>query len=146
MKRESPPPRERFPYLAEMTTRWLDNDVYGHVNNVAYFSYFDSTVNRFLIERGGLDTRNGPTIGVIVESKCNYAQPLAYPESLEVGVCVEHLGTRSVRYGVGVFKKGSPTAAAWGYLVHVFVGREALQPEPIPATLRLALQSIPPPA
>ena len=79
MKRESPPPRERFPYLAEMTTRWLDNDVYGHVNNVAYFSYFDSTVNRFLIERGGLDTRNGPTIGVIVESKCNYAQPLAYP-------------------------------------------------------------------
>jgi acyl-CoA thioester hydrolase len=133
--------RERYRYFVGVTTRWMDNDLYGHVNNVMYYSYFDTAVNRFLIEAGELDIHESPVIGVAVESKCNFRSPLAYPEDLEVGVRADHISRRSVRYGIGVFRAGEDEAAASGYFVHVFVDRRTMKPVSIPAQIRTALES-----
>jgi acyl-CoA thioester hydrolase len=120
----------------------MDNDLYGHVNNAHYYSFFDSVVNRFLVEVGGLDIHRGPVVGYVVASACEYFAPVAYPELLEVGVRVERLGSSSVHYGVALFRAGDATARAAGSMVHVFVDRGSSEPTPIPASLRQALQSI----
>ncbi len=115
-----------------MTTRWRDNDVYGHLNNVAYYEFFDAAVNRLLIEAGLLDPRSSPTIGLVVETNCRYFSSLAYPDNIEIGVSVEHLGHSSVRYLLAAFKAGSLLASAEGRYTHVYVDRASGKPTPIP--------------
>ena len=135
------PTRAHYPYQTAITTRWNDNDIYGHINNVAYYSYFDSAANKYLIAEGGLDIHAATIIGVVVESKCNYHAPLAYPQPLTAGVRVDKLGTRSVTYGIAIFGDGD-LAAAHGHFVHVFVDRATRKPVEIPAALRTALTKI----
>lgn len=141
-KAQPPEVRDRYRYFIDITTRWMDNDLYGHVNNVTYYSYFDTAANRFLIEEGGLNIHQSPVIGIVVESKCSFSSPLAYPEDLEVGVRADHIGGRSVRYGIGIFRKGQDTAAASGYFVHVFVDRKTMRSVPIPKRIRDAFERI----
>jgi acyl-CoA thioester hydrolase len=117
-------------------TRWADNDAYGHVNNTVYYSWFDTAVNAWLIEAGLLDLAAGDPIGLVVETGCRYARALAFPETVEVGLAVERLGTSSVRYRLGVFAKGAEQAAAEGFFVHVYVDRETRRPVPLPDAWR----------
>jgi acyl-CoA thioester hydrolase len=131
-----------YPYITTITTRWMDNDIYGHINNVAYYSFFDTAANQFLIERGGLDIAGGSVIGLVVESHCAYHVPLAYPQSLRAGVRVDRLGNRSVTYGIAIFDERDPRAAAHGHFVHVFVDRQSRTAVPIPPQLRSALASL----
>ena len=140
------PTLAEYPYVTAITTRWMDNDIYGHVNNVAYYSFFDTAANQFLIERGGLDIATGPVIGLVVESRCAYHAPLAYPERLRAGVRIDHLGNRAVTYGIAIFSIRDDRAAAHGHFVHVFVDRQTRTPTPIPDALRAALESIRRPA
>jgi acyl-CoA thioester hydrolase len=137
-------PRERpnlhdYPFHTTITTRWSDNDIYGHINNVAYYSYFDSAVNLFLIREGGLDIAHGVEIGLVVESRCEYHVPLSYPATLRAGVRVDKLGNRAVTYGIAIFSETDPRAAAHGHFVHVFVNRETRLPVPVPPRVRDAL-------
>lgn len=134
--------RDRYPHLVPLQTRWADNDVYGHVNNVVYYEYFDTAINRYLIEAGGLDIEHDSAIGVCVESQCRYLQSIAFPDPIEAGVAVTKLGNSSVRYQVGIFKSGEPEPRAEGYFVHVFVDRAARRPTPIPQRLREALERL----
>jgi len=136
------PTIDTYPYAAPITTRWMDNDIYGHINNVTFYSFFDTAANRFLIERGGLDIVNGPVIGLVVESHCAYHAPLAFPANILAGVRVAHLGNRSVTYDIAIFSDRDTQAAANGTFVHVFVDRETRQPTMIPAGIRAALQSL----
>jgi len=131
-----------YPYITSITTRWMDNDIYGHINNVAYYSFFDTAANQFLIERGGLDIAAGNIIGLVVESKCEYHAPLAYPQALRAGVRVDKLGNRAVTYGIAIATTDDDHVAAHGYFVHVFVDRVTRTPVPIPDPLRSALASI----
>jgi acyl-CoA thioester hydrolase len=132
--------RARYAYFVEITTRWLDNDVYGHVNNVTYYSYFDTAANLYLIERGGLDIHTSPVIGLVVESKCVYRAPIAFPDRVTAGLRVDRLGNRSVTYGIGIFRADEDVAAAHGHFVHVFVERASRAPTAIPASLRAVLE------
>jgi len=125
-----------------VTTRWKDNDVYGHVNNVEYYSYFDTVINTCLIVEGGLDIHRGEAIGVCAESHCKFLGEMAFPETIEGGVRVERLGNSSVRYGIGLFRQGQDSPAAEGWFVHVFVDRQARTPVPLPPSLREALLRI----
>jgi acyl-CoA thioester hydrolase len=136
------PQRAEYPYVQPVSSRWMDNDVYGHVNNAHYYSFFDTVVNRFLIEEGGLDIYGGSAVGYIVSSACDYFEPVAYPEPLEVGVRVDRLGSSSVRYAVALFRAGDPSARAAGTMVHVFVDRTTSRPTPVPERLRAALERI----
>jgi len=136
------PTIDAYPYVTTITTRWMDNDIYGHVNNVAYYSFFDTAANQFLIERGGLDIAGGSVIGLVVESRCTYHVPLAYPQQLRAGVRVDRLGNRSVTYGIAIFDERDPRAAAHGHFVHVFVDRQSRTTVPIPAAIRSALASL----
>ena len=131
--------RESYRQFDAIGTRWMDNDVYGHVNNVVYYSYFDTAINRFLVEQGGLDIAAGAVIGLCVESHCKYARPVAFPDALEAGIRVEHLGRSSVRYGIGIFVAGQEAPVAEGWFVHVFVDRATRKPTPIPDGIREAL-------
>ncbi len=131
-----------YPFITSITTRWMDNDIYGHINNVAYYSFFDTAANQFLIERGGLDIATGSIIGLVVESKCQYHAPLAYPQQLRAGVRVDKLGNRAVTYGIAIAADDDDRAAAHGHFVHVFVDRATRTPVPIPASLRSALESL----
>ncbi|WP_115936574.1 acyl-CoA thioesterase [Aestuariispira insulae] len=131
-----------YPHHQPLTTRWMDNDIYGHVNNVTYLSYFDTVANQFLIEKGGLDIAKSPAIGLVVESHCRYFASIAYPERITGALRVEHLGNSSVRYGIGIFKEGREEACAEGYFVHVFVDRASNKPHDIPAPIRQALEGI----
>jgi len=131
-----------YPYITPITTRWMDNDIYGHVNNVAYYCFFDTAANQFLIERGGLEIANAAIIGLVVESKCEYHAPLAYPQRLRAGVRVDKLGNRAVTYGIAIAAEDDDHAAAHGHFVHVFVDRATRRPVPIPPPLRAALESI----
>jgi acyl-CoA thioester hydrolase len=142
VKTKTRPRRDDYRYLAPLTTRWADNDVYGHVNNAHYYALFDTAVNRFLVEAGGLDFHRGAVIGYVVASECRYFDPVAYPDALEVGVRVEHLGTSSVRYAVALFRDGDEAARAAGAMVHVFVDRASGRPTPLPGPLRAALETI----
>jgi acyl-CoA thioester hydrolase len=132
--------RDDFPHLLEIQTRWNDNDLYGHVNNVVYYAYFDTVINRYLIEEGGLDIDRGPAIGVCVESQCSYKHSVAFPDTLQAGLRVEKLGNSSVTYAIGIFH-GDVLCAA-GSFVHVFVNRGSRKPTPIPAPIREALSRI----
>jgi acyl-CoA thioester hydrolase len=136
------PARAAYPFHAAITTRWSDNDVYGHINNVTYYSYFDSAANLYLITAGGLDIARGPVIGLVVESRCQYHAPLAYPTPLTAGVRVDKLGHRAVTYGLAIFADGDDLAAAHGSFVHVFVDRHTRTPVAIPPPVRDALARI----
>nr|AXF92438.1 dehydratase isomerase [Aurantiochytrium sp. PKUSW7] len=124
--------RENYRYWLPIQTRWGDNDMYGHVNNVVYYAYFDSIVNHFLISEAGLDPMTSDAIGLCIESYCNYYASLEYPEIIEAGLFVSHLGNSSLKYEVGIFKKGSNEPAAHGHFVHVFVDRTTRRPVKIP--------------
>lgn len=134
--------RDRYRHYLAVQTRWSDNDIYGHVNNVTYYSYFDTVVNCFLIAEGGLDIAGGAVIGIAVETMCRFKKPIAYPEALEAGLRVGKLGNSSVRYEIGIFREGENEAAAWGHFVHVFVDRATNAPMPIPGPIREALARI----
>jgi len=134
--------RGRYPHLLTIQTRWSDNDIYGHVNNVTYYSYFDTVVNCYLIDQGGLDIFEGSHIGVAVETMCRFRKPIAYPEIIEAGLRVGKLGNSSVRYEIGIFRQGEDDAAAFGHFVHVFVERATNSPAPIPRPIRAALERI----
>ncbi len=136
------PRRSEYAHFERVATRWMDNDVYGHVNNASYFSYFDSVINRFLIARGGLDIHGGGTVGFVVSSRCDYFGPTAYPEVVEVGLRAERIGRSSVTYGVALFAGNEERARAAGAMTHVFVDRATSKPVPIPAPLRQALEEI----
>jgi len=136
------PTRNDYRRFLDITTRWMDNDIYGHVNNVTYYSYFDTAANHYLIHAGGLDIHAAPVIGIVVESKCQYHAPVAFPDPLEAGLRVDRLGNRSVTYGIGIFRKGEDAASAHGHFVHVFVERESNNAVPIPADIRAALAAI----
>lgn len=123
-------------------TRWMDNDIYGHVNNVQYYSYFDTAVNRYLIDQGVLDIHNGAVIGLVVETQCRYFESLTFPEDVHAGLRVARLGTSSVRYEVGLFAGDADIAAAEGNFTHVYVARHDRRPTPLPAALRAALVKI----
>ncbi|AKJ04724.1 putative 4-hydroxybenzoyl-CoA thioesterase [Archangium gephyra] len=133
---------DRYRYFLPITTRWMDNDAYGHINNVTYYSYFDTVANHYLIHEGGLDIVSSPVIGLVVESRCTYKAPLAYPDRLRAGLRVDKLGNRSVTYGIGIFKEGEAQAAAHGYFVHVFVDRQSRKAVPMPERMREALARI----
>jgi len=131
--------RSDYPHFQPITTRWHDNDIYGHVNNVTYYSYFDSAVNSYLIEVGGLDIHTGEVVGFVVSSSCDYFASIAFPERIEIGLRVAKLGNSSVQYELAVFKQGEDAACAAGRFVHVFVDRASNRPLPIPGRLREAL-------
>ena len=135
------PGREEYAYLCPVDSRWRDNDIYGHINNVVYYSYFDSTINRYLIDQGGLDIHEGEHIAYVVSSGCDYLEAAAYPEPLVVGMKVDKLGNSSVRYGLALFGKDG-LAKATGFVVHVFVNRESGRPVPIPERLGAALETL----
>lgn len=131
--------RSAYPYFQPITTRWMDNDVYGHVNNVVYYSYFDTVVNSYLIRQGVLDIEAGSTIGLVIETQCNYFSSLSFPETVVAGLRVARLGTSSVRYEVGLFSGDNELAAAQGHFIHVYVDRATRRPVPLPGPLREAL-------
>ncbi|MBC2654577.1 acyl-CoA thioesterase [Pseudomonas sp. MSSRFD41] len=139
---EPVPQRGDYRHFQPITTRWHDNDVYGHVNNVTYYSFFDTAVNTYLIEQGGLDIHEGEVVGFVVSSACDYFASIAYPERIEVGLRVGKLGNSSVQYELAVFKLGEGEPCAAGRFVHVFVDRASNQPVPIPTVLRAALEQL----
>ncbi|HBX57860.1 acyl-CoA thioesterase [Pseudomonas sp. UBA2684] len=134
--------RRDYRHFQPITTRWHDNDVYGHVNNVTYYSYFDSAVNAYLIEVGGLDIHNGGVVGFVVSSSCDYFASIAFPDAIEIGLRVGKLGNSSVQYELAVFKAGEEEACAAGRFVHVFVDRQTNRPLPIPERLRAAMANL----
>jgi acyl-CoA thioester hydrolase len=134
--------RDNYRHFLPLPTRWKDNDIYGHVNNVEYYSYFDTVINTYLILEGGLDIHGGSVIGVCAESHCKFLGELAFPETIDAGLRVEHLGSSSVRYGIGLFRPGSDAPAAEGWFVHVFVDRVQRRPTPLPAAMRSALEKL----
>jgi acyl-CoA thioester hydrolase len=131
-----------YPHRLPIQTRWKDNDAYGHVNNVEYYSFFDTAINAWLVREGGLDIETGQTIGLCVESHCEYRAAIAFPETIEVGLRVGKLGRSSVRYELAVFRAGDGDPAAEGYFVHVFVDRATRRPADIPEPLRAALERL----
>ena len=137
-----PLPRSAYRVFRPITTRWMDNDIYGHVNNVVYYSWFDTAVNAWLIEHGVLDIHAGNTIGLVVETQCNYFSPLSFPQSIEAGIRVARLGNSSVRYEVGLYAQGEAFAAAQGHFVHVYVDRQTRRPMALPAALRNVLETL----
>jgi acyl-CoA thioester hydrolase len=136
--------RRDYPQLLRLHTRWLDNDVYGHVNNVVYYALFDTVINRWLIEQGGLDIHGGDTLGVCAESHCRFREGFSFPEEVDAGLRVGELRTRSVRYEIGIFREGVEAAAATGWFVHVFVDRATRRPTAIPGGVREALERLVP--
>lgn len=142
MSREEPARRSAFKVWRRLTTRWADNDVYGHVNNTVFYEWFDTAVNAWMIGQGMLDIANGDPIGLVVETRCSYFAPLAFPQDVEVGLAVASLGRSSIRYRIGIFGAGEESAAAQGEFVHVVVDRENRRPVEIPANWRRALEAI----
>jgi acyl-CoA thioester hydrolase len=134
--------RGDYVQLVGIPTRWSDNDVYGHVNNVQYYAFFDTVINAWLIEEGGLDIHGGAVIGLCAESHCEYRAAVSFPDVVEAGLRVGHLGSSSVRYEIGLFKEAAEPAIAVGWFVHVFVERQTRRPTPIPPRLRDALQRL----
>jgi acyl-CoA thioester hydrolase len=142
VSRPAPLGRDAYRHFTRIATRWADNDAYGHVNNTVYYEWFDTAVNRWLVEQGLLDIEGGDPIGLVVETGCSYFAPLAFPEEVEIGLAVERLGTSSVTYRIGVFAAGSPQAAAQGHFTHVYVGRENRRPAPLPDEWRRTLETL----
>ncbi len=135
-------PRSGYKAFRSISTRWMDNDAYGHVNNVVYYSWFDTVVNAHLIEQGVLDIHAGQTIGLVIETQCNYFAPLAFPQAVDAGLRVAHMGTSSVRYEVGLFAHGEPLTAAKGHFIHVYVDKLTRRPVPLPAPLKSVLEKL----
>jgi acyl-CoA thioester hydrolase len=140
--RPQPQPRSAYRVFRTITSRWMDNDVYGHVNNVVYYSWFDTAVNSYLIEQNVLDIHHGSTIGLVIETQCNYFAPVAFPDLIHAGLRVAHLGRSSVRYEVGLFANDAPLTAAAGHFVHVYVDRASRQPCPLPPALQHVLETL----
>lgn len=140
--RPLPEPRTAYKVFRSISTRWMDNDAYGHVNNVIYYSWFDTAVNAYLIEQGVLDVAQGPTIGLVIETQCNYFSPLSFPQTIEAGIRVARLGQSSVRYEVGLFALGEPLTAAKGHFVHVYVERGSRRPTLLPVSLKTVLEKL----
>ncbi|OCX91556.1 MAG: thioesterase [Pseudomonas sp. CO183] len=134
--------RRDYKHFQPITTRWHDNDIYGHVNNVVYYGFFDTAVNNYLIQQGGLDIQDGDIVGFVVSSACDYFASIAYPDLIEVGVRVAKLGNSSVQYELAIFREGEQEASAAGRFVHVFVERASNRPTPIPSRLRAALEAL----
>jgi len=134
--------RGDFRHFLPITTRWMDNDAYGHVNNVVYYSYFDTVVNQYMIEKGVLDYANGEVVQFVVESGCRYYSPIAFPQTVTAGLRVSRLGNSSVRYEIGLFADDAHEAAAFGHFVHVCVDRATQRPVAMPAPLRAALEEL----
>lgn len=134
--------RAEYPHFLALPTRWMDNDIYGHVNNALYYAFFDTAINEYLIAEGGLDINAGAVVAFAVESKCQYLQPLAFPGVVEMGLRVGKLGNSSVRYELAIFKQGEIFAAAVGYFVHVFVDRETQKSVTMPTPIRTALERL----
>ena len=146
MSRPVPRGRDAYRWHMSIATRWADNDAYGHVNNTVFYQWFDTAVNRWLVEAGLLDIEGGDSIGLVVETGCSYFAPLSFPDEVEVGIAVERLGSSSVTYRIGVFGAGSNDAAAQGHFTHVYVGRESRRPAPLPEAWRERLETICAPA
>jgi len=142
MHKPQPEPRSAYKAFRAISTRWMDNDAYGHVNNVVYYSWFDTAVNAHLIEQGVLDIERGSTIGLVIETQCNYFEPLAFPQTVDAGIRVARLGNSSVRYEVGLFAQGAPLTAAKGHFVHVYVDRATRRPTPLPQPLKTVLEKL----
>jgi acyl-CoA thioester hydrolase len=142
MTRPSPQQRSAYPYHRAIPTRWMDNDVYGHVNNVTYYSYFDTVVNGYLIEQGALDIARSDTIGLVVETQCHYFKPLAFPDTVTAALRVAHRGRSSVRYEISIFRGDDDTASAQGHFVHVYVDRASGKPVALPEALQRALEGL----
>jgi acyl-CoA thioester hydrolase len=140
--RAEPKKRNDFKHFHAITTRWMDNDVYGHVNNVVYYSWFDTVVNEFLIANEVLDIEHSPVIGLVIETQCNYFASVAFPDRITAGLRVTKLGNSSVRYEVGIFRGDEESASAQGHFIHVYVDRETRKPSAIPEKMRLLLQTI----
>ncbi len=141
-KKPQPESRAAYACFESITTRWSDNDAYGHVNNVVYYNWFDTAVNAWLIRQGVLDIHAGAVIGLVVQTQCNYFAPLAFPQNVEIGLRVAHMGNASVRFELGVFAAGAATSAAAGHFVHVFVDRSSRSSISMPAELRAALNTL----
>ena len=141
---DKPQPEGRAGYRAfrAIPTRWMDNDAYGHVNNVVYYSWFDTVVNAHLIEQGALDVHRSDTIGLVVETGCNYFAPVEFPQTVEAGLRVARIGTSSVRYEVGLFLRGAPLTVARGHFVHVYVDRATRRPAALPPLLKKVLEAL----
>lgn len=134
--------RVEYPHFLMLSTRWMDNDIYGHVNNALYYAFFDTAINEYLIAEGGLDITASRVIGLAAETHCQFMQALAFPEVVEVGLRVGKLGNSSVRYELAIFKQNEAHASATGYFVHVFVDRETRRAVPIPEKIRAALERL----
>jgi acyl-CoA thioester hydrolase len=142
VSRKAPAARSEFKAWRQMTTRWADNDAYGHVNNTVYYEWFDSAVNGWMVEQGMLDIASGDPIALVVETRCTYAAPLEFPGNVEVGLTVAELGRSSIRYRIGVFAARAESAAAEGEFVHVVVDRTTRRPVVIPSEWRVKLEAI----
>jgi len=142
MSKPAPQIRSDYRHFQRIPTRWMDNDVYGHVNNVVYYAYFDTVVNQYLIEQGVLDIERSPTIGLVVETHCEYFAPITFPDVVHAGLRVAKLGNSSVRYEIGLFRNDEGAAAAQGHFVHVYVERASRRPAPLPPLMRAALARI----
>lgn len=139
MSKPTPAPRTAYRHFRAISTRWMDNDVYGHVNNVVYYSYFDTVVNQYLLERGVLDIERSTVIGLVVETQCNYFSPITFPDTVHAGLRVAKLGSSSVRFEVGLFRNDDPLASAQGHFVHVYVDRATRRSTDLPGDLRRVL-------
>ena len=140
--RIGPEPRSAYPAFRSIGTRWMDNDAYGHVNNVVYYSWFDTAVNAYLIEHGVLDIHHGQAIGLVIETQCNYFSPLAFPQTVDAGLRVARLGHSSVRYEVALFAQDQELCAARGHFVHVYVDRVTRRPVSLPEPLKQLLENL----
>jgi acyl-CoA thioester hydrolase len=140
--RPEPPSRADYAAFRPLTTRWMDNDVYGHVNNVVYYSFFDTVVNGHLLDAGVLDFERSDAVGYVVETSCSFFAPIAFPDAVAGGLRVERIGTSSVRYGVGIFRDDEHRASAAGHFVHVYVDRGTRRPRPLADALRRVLEQL----
>lgn len=134
--------RKYYRSWRNIATRWMDNDVYGHVNNVVYYSWLDTAVNAWLVEKGLLDIEKGSVIGLVVETGCTYVRPIAFPQEVQAGIAVSHIGNSSVRYNVGLFTQGNTAPSAQGFFIHVYVDRVSRRPRPLDDRWRQGLQEI----
>jgi len=142
MSKEKEIKRKDYKIFYPISTRWMDNDIYGHINNVTYYSYFDTAANKYLIENTDLDIHNSPIVGYVVHSSCNYVSGLSFPDEIEIGLRVEKIGNSSVTYAIGIFKKGAEKVSAFGVFIHVFVNRKENKPVSIPKSILIALEKI----
>ena len=142
MSRKLPPSRADFRWFLPITTRWMDNDPFGHVNNVVYYSWIDTAVNRFLIDHGALDIATSPVVGIVAETGCRYLSEITYPDPVTVGIAVVNLGRSSVRYAAGIFRDEADAASAEGHFVHVYCDRATMRPVPIPDLIRPEMEKI----